>query len=81
MPDDADDILEGLLEPEVLERFAMTPAQRWAAAQKLWQQYVEMGGSLDPDPDPQSPFFDPEEPSPVPADGRAGVRLIRRGPI
>ncbi|MCM8786651.1 MAG: hypothetical protein NC935_01180 [Candidatus Omnitrophica bacterium] len=24
---------------------------------KLWQLYIALGGSLDPEPDPQSPFY------------------------
>jgi hypothetical protein len=37
-----------------------------------------MGGSLDPEPDSQSPFFDPEEPSSCSVDGRRELRLVRR---
>ena len=59
----------------------MTPQQRWAESSMLWAHYLSLGGSLDPEPDPQSPFFDPDEPRPVPADGRPGVHIIRRGGV
>ena len=56
-----------LIEPEELvggewaEWYAMTPQERWAESMKLWEHYLAIGGSLDPDPDPQSPFFDEDE--------------------
>lgn len=40
-----------------------------------------LGGSLDPEPDSQSPFFDEDAPSSVPVDGRPGVRVIRRSGV
>jgi hypothetical protein len=33
-----------------------TPQQRWAESEKLWELYLSLGGSLDAEPDPQSPF-------------------------
>ncbi len=35
----------------------MTPAQRMLETTKLWQVYLALGGSLDPEPNPQSPFY------------------------
>lgn len=35
---------------------AMTPQERWAQSTMLWEFYLSMGGSLDPEPDSQSPF-------------------------
>ena len=58
---------------------ALTPIQRFAESEKIFAQYLSMGGSLDPDPDPQSPFYDPAEWRPESSHGRAGVRLLRRG--
>jgi hypothetical protein len=79
LPDsESDDIFT---EPEWLEWFALTPQQRWAETEKLWAHYLAIGGTLDPEPDTQSPFFDPEEPSTLPADGRPGLRIIRRGGV
>lgn len=69
------------LDDEALEWALMTPQERWRQSQWLWVHYVQMGGSLDPDPDPQSPFYDPEAPGAVPADGRSGLHLIRRSGI
>ena len=59
----------------------LTPQERWRESMKLWEFYLAMGGSLDPEPDSQSPF-DADYPSrPVPADGRSGVRVVRRDGI
>jgi len=68
-------------EPEWLEWFALTPQQRWAESEILWAHYLEIGGTLEPEPDTQSPFFDPDAPGAKPADGRAGLRVIRRGGV
>ena len=36
--------------------YRLTPQQRFAKSAEFLQQYLAMGGSLDPDYDPQSPF-------------------------
>lgn len=63
------------------EWYRMTPLDRWSASMKLWAQYLAQGGSLDPEPDSQSPFNFPELQSTRPVDGRAGLRVLRRGGI
>ena len=40
---------------------ALTPLERWRESQKRMAEYLANGGSLEPDPDPQSPFYDPED--------------------
>ena len=75
------DELESLIEPEWLDWYRLTPQERWAESEKLWVSYLEMGGSLEAEPDSQSPFYDPEAPGHVPADGGAGVRVLRRGRV
>ena len=52
---------EQLVEAEWAEWYRLTPVQRWLESEKLWQIYLALGGSLDPEPDTQSPFFDPDE--------------------
>ena len=42
---------------EWLELF---PIERFRESEKIFAQYLAMGGSLDPDPDLTSPFYDPE---------------------
>jgi hypothetical protein len=69
------------IEEEQLDWYCLSPVQRWEISEQLWQNYLELGGSLDPESDTQSPFFDPETPSPVPFDGRPGMRIIRRSGI
>ena len=72
---------EELVEAEWAEWYRLTPAQRWLESEKLWQTYLELGGSLDPEPDTQSPFFDPHSPRPRSSHGRTGVRVLRRSRV
>ena len=41
---------------EDAEWLRLTPEQRMRETTKLWKLYIALGGSLDPEPDPQSPF-------------------------
>lgn len=41
---------------EELEWIRLSPERRFIESSKLWQIYLSLGGSLDPKPDPQSPF-------------------------
>jgi hypothetical protein len=63
------------------EWYQLTPQERWRETEKLWEHYLAVGGSLDPEPDSQSPFYPDYPPSAVPADGRPGVRVIRRSGV
>jgi hypothetical protein len=31
--------------------YRLTPLQRWLQSEKLWQTYLALGGSLDPEPE------------------------------
>lgn len=59
---------EQLVGEELANWYSLTPMERWRESAKLWQEFLSMGGSLDPEPDTQSPFFDPATPSPRPVD-------------
>lgn len=61
--------------------YALTPMERWHETAKLWETYLALGGSLDPEPDTQSPFCDDTAPCPRPVDGRSGLRTVRRGGV
>jgi hypothetical protein len=61
--------------------YRLTPQERWRETQKLWAFYLSVGGSLDPEPDSQSPFYFDDEPRPAPIDGRPGVRVVRRSGV
>jgi len=63
---------------EAAEWAAMTPQERWAWSTKLWEFYLGMGGSLDPEPDSQSPFDFEELQRAVPPVRRAGLHSVRR---
>ena len=66
---------------EWLEWRRLAPAERMRESQKLWAQYLAMGGSLDPDPDPTSPFDFPELRGPCPSDGRPSLHFVRRSAV
>ena len=66
---------------EWAEWYALTPAERFRESVGLWETYLALGGSLEPEPDTQSPFFDPEEWRKNAAHGRPGVRILRRGGV
>ena len=72
-----DDKCEG----EWLDWYRLTPLQRWHESLKLREQYLALGGSLDPEPDTESPFYDGQTPGSRPVDGRSGLRILRRGGI
>lgn len=59
-----------------LEWYRLTPLERMRESMKLWQFYLQAGGSLDPEPDSQSPFNDVMPRSTPPAYRRSGVRTI-----
>src|SRR4051812_16416268 len=41
---------------EWAEWYLLTPQERWRETERLWQFYLSVGGSLDPEPDSQTPF-------------------------
>ena len=61
--------------------YRLSPLERWQESQKLWAFYLSVGGSLDPEPDSQSPFYVEPEPRPLPVDGGPGLRVLRRGGV
>jgi hypothetical protein len=72
---------EDVVGEEWAEWYRLTPQQRFRESMKLWDAYLALGGSLEPEPDTQSPFFDAEEWGAGAAHGRAGVRVLRRGGV
>ena len=73
--------IEDFCGAEWAEWYLLTPEQRLEESSKLWSTYLALGGSLDPEPDPQSPFFDEEEWRRLFADGRASLRGVRRSGV
>jgi hypothetical protein len=65
-------------DPEVLEWWSLTPAQRFVESQKLWATFLALGGSLDPEFDWQSPFYFAETSSPLSPHGRSSLHPVRR---
>ena len=72
---------EDLVGAEWAEWYLMTPQERWRASEQLWATYLALGGSLDPEPDSQSPFFDADEWRALFAHRRPGVRVVRRSGV
>ena len=72
---------EDLVGEEWAEWYRLSPAERWQESEKLWQIYLDLGGSLDPEPDTQNHFFDAQTWRTQSAHGRTGVRVLRRGRI
>jgi len=69
------------LPDEWKEWLDLTPIERFRESEKIFANYLAMGGSLDPDPDPTSPFYVPEESGSGAAYGRSGLRVLRRGAV
>jgi len=69
---------EDLVGEELAEWYSLTPIERFREFEKLWETYLSLGGSLDPEPDTQSPFFDRSAPGSRPIDGRSGMHSVRR---
>jgi hypothetical protein len=72
---------EDFVGAEWAEWYRLSPRERFLESMKLWDTYLELGGSLEPEPDTQSPFFDPDEWRENAAHGRSGVRILRRGGV
>ena len=66
---------------EWAEWYGMTGQERFRESMKLWETFVALGGSLEPEPDTQSPFFDEAEWRENSSHGRPGVRVLRRGGV
>lgn len=73
--------VEEICNEEWAEWYGLTPQERWARSQALWPVYLMLGGTLDAEPDSQSPFDDPGARSTGPADGQPGMRVLRRSGI
>jgi len=63
---------------EWLDWYRLTPTQRWRETGKLWSFYLAVGGSLDPEPDSESPFDTVRAQGTRPTDRRSGLRVLRR---
>jgi hypothetical protein len=61
--------------------YRLTPLERWRESMRLWEYYLSVGGSLDPEPDSQSPFDPDYKLGPVPAYGGTSLRVISRSGI
>ena len=73
--------LDQPIEEELLEWYLLSPAQRWRQSQQLWANFIVLGGSLDPEPDSQSPFDFPGERRGGSLDGGPGLHSVRRGGV
>ena len=53
--------LSTIVEPEWLDWYSKTPQERLLATSEAWANYLELGGSLEPDIDSQCPSWSREE--------------------
>jgi len=70
-----------VIDDEWLEWCRLTPEERWQESHKLWLFYLSSGGSLDPEPDSQSPFCTLYSQGESAVDGWSGMHTLRRGGI
>ncbi len=73
--------MDEICDAEWVEWYLLEPCERWQRTLELWTDFLILGGSLDPEPDSQSPFYDAEAPSQSPSYGRPGLRVVRRGGV
>ena len=71
---------EEIVGHEWAEWYILSPGERFLESARLWETYLAFGGSLEPEPDTQSPFFDPKEWRENASHG-AGLHIIRRSGI
>ena len=72
---------EEIVGPEWAAWYALSPSERFLESERLWETYLALGGSLEPEADTQSPFFDAAEWRENASHGRPGVRVLRRGGV
>ena len=72
---------EDLVGPEWAEWYRMSPIERWEASARMWADYLALGGSLDPEPDTDSPFFDEEEWRTEFGGGGSNLPAVRRSGV
>ncbi|HEX5883380.1 MAG TPA: hypothetical protein VFY67_02430 [Pyrinomonadaceae bacterium] len=72
---------EELVGEEWAAWYRLSPVERWRESEKLWQIYLHLGGSLDTQPDTQSPFFDEHAPRARAPHGRRRMRILRRSRV
>ena len=72
---------EELVGEEWAAWYRLSPLERWRESEHLWRIYFLLDGTLDTQPDTQSPFFDPDAPGASTAHGRSGMRILRRSRV
>lgn len=72
------DALIALVGAEWADWYRLSPQDRWRETEQLWRTFTDLGGSLDVEPDSQSPFFHAPTWRSLPAHGRTGVHHLRR---
>lgn len=66
---------------EWIDWYRLTPLERWEESAKLFELYLLLGGTSDPQPDTQSPFFDRQTSTKKSAHGGAGLHFLRRSGV
>jgi hypothetical protein len=69
------------LTEERFEWISMTPEQRLKISGELLDFYIKIGGNLDPEYNPQSPFNSLYYGTEIPSHRRPSMRIIRRSGV
>jgi hypothetical protein len=72
-----DRLAQALGDPDTVAWYLLSPQKRFAESQRLWVNFLALGGTCDPEPDPQSPFYVPASEGSGAPDGRTGVHSVR----
>ena len=59
------------------EWYMLSPVERFAESQRLWSTFLLLGGTCEPEPDSQSPFYFAQEEGLGAPDGRPGMHPVR----
>ena len=71
-------LTQALGDEDRLEWYCLSPQERFVESQRLWANFLALGGTCDPEPDSQSPFYVPPSEGPGASHGRASVHPVRR---
>lgn len=69
------------VDDEWLDWYRLSPVERWKQSEELLEHFLSFGGSLEPEPDSQSPFFNENEWRETSSHRRPSLRVVRRGGV
>jgi hypothetical protein len=76
----AKDPIDLSIDDDLREWYLLSPAERFRETERLWANFLLLGGTCEADFDPQGPFYFPPEKAEGTADGGPGLHPVRGGP-